>query len=127
MIGIRNMIDIVDIKNAKYLEFYSNDGCIYCKNKTTDEVVLVAEDEKYKILKKEYLDYQKWYREEKNKNIKQKEIVNQLINTIKTKLKNSDNYEMGLENSSYKDRLFTETYIELQVVLDKLKEVIDEI
>ena len=127
MIGIRNMIDIVDIKNAKYLEFYSNDGCIYCKNKTTDEVVLVAEDEKYKILKKEYLDYQKWYREEKNKNIKQKEIVNQLINAIKTKLKNSDNYEMGLENSSYKDRLFTETYIELQVVLDKLKEVIDEI
>lgn len=29
MIGIRNMIDIVDIKNAKYLEFYLNDGCIY--------------------------------------------------------------------------------------------------
>lgn len=91
------MIDIVDIKNAKYLEFYSNDGCIYCKNKTTDEVVFVAEDEKYKILKNEYLDYQKWYREEKNKNIKQKEIVNQLINAIKTKLKNSDNYEMGLK------------------------------
>lgn len=67
------------------------------------------------------------YREEKNKNIKQKEIVNQLINAIKTKLKNSDNYEMGVENSSYKDRLFTETYIELQVVLDKLKEVTDEI
>ena len=34
---------------------------------------------------------------------------------------------MGLENSSYKDRLFTETYIELQVILDKLKEVTDEI
>lgn len=78
-------------------------------------------------MKNEYLDYQKWYREEKNKNMKQKEILNQLINAIKTKLKNSDNYEMGLENSSYKDRLFTETYIELQVILDKLKEVTDEI
>lgn len=124
---MKKMIDIIDIKNAKYLEFYSNDGYIYCKNKITDEVVFVAEDEKYKILKNEYLDYQKWYREEKNKNIRQKEIVNKLINAIKTKLKNSDNYEMGLENSSYKDRLFTETYIELQVILDKLKEVTDEI
>lgn len=124
---MKKMIDIIDIKNSKYLEFYSNDGYIYCKNKITDEVVFVAEDEKYKILKNEYLDYQKWYREEKNKNIRQKKIVNQLINAIKTKLKNSDNYEMGLENSSYKDRLFTETYIELQVILDKLKEVTDEI
>lgn len=124
---MKKMIDIIDIKNSKYLEFYSNDGYIYCKNKITDEVVFVAEDEKYKILKNEYLDYQKWYREEKNKNIRQKKIVNQLINAIKTKLKNSDNYEMGLENSSYKDRLFTETYIELQIILDKLKEVTDEI
>lgn len=90
---MKKMIDIIDIKNAKYLKFYSNDGYIYCKNK----------------------------------NMKQKEILNQLINAIKTKLKNSDNYEMGLENSSYKDRLFTETYIELQVILDKLKEVTDEI
>lgn len=124
---MKKMIDIIDIKNAKYLKFYSNDGYIYCKNKITDEVVFIAEDEKYKILKNEYLDYQKWYREEKNKNMKQKEILNQLINAIKTKLKNSDNYEMGLENSSYKDRLFTETYIELQIILDKLKEVTDEI
>ena len=124
---MKKMIDIIDIKNSKYLEFYSNNGYIYCKNKITDEVVFVAEDEKYKILKNEYLDYQKWYREEKNKNIRQKKIVNQLINAIKTKLKNSDNYDMGLENSSYKDRLFTETYIELQVILDKLKEVTDEI
>lgn len=124
---MKKMIDIIDIKNAKYLKFYSNDGYTYCKNKITDEVVFIAEDEKYKILKNEYLDYQKWYREEKNKNMKQKEILNQLINAIKTKLKNSDNYEMGLENSSYKDRLFTETYIELQVILDKLKEVTDEI
>ena len=56
---MKKMIDIIDIKNAKYLEFYSNDGYIYCKNKITDEVVFVAEDEKYKILKNEYLDYQK--------------------------------------------------------------------
>lgn len=64
---MKKMIDIIDIKNAKYLEFYSNDGYIYCKNKITDEVVFVAEDEKYKILKNEYLDYQKWYREKKIK------------------------------------------------------------
>ncbi len=76
---MKKMIDIIDIKNAKYLKFYSNDGYIYCKNKITDEVVFIAEDEKYKILKNEYLDYQKWYREEKNKNMKQKEILNKLI------------------------------------------------
>lgn len=43
---MKKMIDIIDIKNAKYLKFYSNDGYIYCKNKITDEVVFIAEDEK---------------------------------------------------------------------------------
>lgn len=94
------MIDIVEIKNAKYLEFYSNDGCIYCKNKITDEVVLVAEDEKYKILKKEYLDCQKWYKEEKNKNIKQKEVIDKIFEKCQSKNKNYDyNVWMKLNDS----------------------------
>lgn len=99
------MIDIVEIKNTKYLEFYSNDGCIYCKNKITDEVVLVAEDEKYKILKKEYLDYQKWYKEEKNKNIKQKEVIDRIDKYIKPLITNRDDEHRYAINWYNKDVL----------------------
>lgn len=54
---------------------------------------------------------------------KQKEVIDKVNNHIKNKLQKSDAYEMGLKNSSYKDRLYSETYIELQVVLNILKEV----
>ena len=50
-------------------------------------------------------------------------ISNKVNNHIKNKLQKSDAYEMGLKNSSYKDRLYSETYIELQIVLNILKEV----
>ena len=54
---------------------------------------------------------------------KQKEVIDKVNNHIKNKLQKSDAYEMGLKNSSYKDRLYSETYIELQDVLNILKEV----
>ena len=37
------MIDIVEIKNSKYLRFYVEDNYIYCKNIKTDEKVIVGE------------------------------------------------------------------------------------
>ncbi len=37
------MIDIVDIKNAKYLNFYIENGYIYCENTRTNERVIVGE------------------------------------------------------------------------------------
>lgn len=36
------MIDIVDIKNAKYLKFYVKNGYIYCMDIVTDEIVIVG-------------------------------------------------------------------------------------
>ncbi len=54
---------------------------------------------------------------------KQKEAIDKVNNHIKNKLQKSDAYEMGLKNSGYKDRLYSETYIELQIVLNILKEV----
>lgn len=54
---------------------------------------------------------------------KQREVIDKVNNHIKNKLQKSDAYEMGLKNSSYKDRLYSETYIELQIVLNILKEV----
>ncbi len=56
---------------------------------------------------------------------KQKEVIDKVNNHIKNKLQKSNAYEMGLKNSSYKDRLYSETYIELQVVLNILKEVLE--
>lgn len=44
---------------------------------------------------------------------KQREVIDKANNHIKNKL----------QNSSFKDRLYSENYIELQIVLDILKEV----
>ena len=40
---MKKIIDIVDIKNAKYLKFYVEDGFIYCENIITEEKVIVGE------------------------------------------------------------------------------------
>lgn len=37
------MIDIVEIKKAKYLRFFLEDNYIYCENIETDEKVIVGE------------------------------------------------------------------------------------
>jgi hypothetical protein len=37
------IIDVEDIKNAKYLKFYVEDGFIYCVDIVTDEKVIVGE------------------------------------------------------------------------------------
>jgi len=36
------MIDILKIKNSKYLKFYVENGYIYCENIKTDERVIVG-------------------------------------------------------------------------------------
>ena len=42
--GLRGqIIDILDIKNAKYLKFYVKNDFIYCENVATDEKVIVGE------------------------------------------------------------------------------------
>lgn len=40
---MKKIIDIVDIKNAKYLKFYVKHGFIYCVDIVTDEKVIVGE------------------------------------------------------------------------------------
>ena len=40
------MIDIVQLRNSKYLKFYVEDGFIYCENTKTDERVIVGEYKK---------------------------------------------------------------------------------
>ena len=37
------MIDIIELKQAKYLRFYVEDNYIYCENIETDEKVIVGE------------------------------------------------------------------------------------
>ena len=40
---MKKIIDILDIKNAKYLKFYVKNDFIYCENVATDEKVIVGE------------------------------------------------------------------------------------
>lgn len=40
---MKKIIDIVDIKNAKYLKFYVEDGFIYCENIVTEEKAIVGD------------------------------------------------------------------------------------
>lgn len=42
MIVMGKMIDIIDIKNAKYLKFYVENDFIYCVDLVTDEKVIVG-------------------------------------------------------------------------------------
>ena len=42
---MKKIIDIVDIKNAEYLKFYVENGCIYCENVISDERVIVGESD----------------------------------------------------------------------------------
>ncbi len=37
------MIDIFELRKAKYLRFYVENGYIYCENLETDEKVIVGE------------------------------------------------------------------------------------
>lgn len=37
------MIDIIELKKAKYLRFYVENNYIYCENIETDEKVIVGE------------------------------------------------------------------------------------
>lgn len=40
---MNKIIDIVDIRNAKYLKFYVENDFIYCENIATQERVIVGE------------------------------------------------------------------------------------
>lgn len=42
----KKMIDVLDIKFAKYLRFYVKDNYIYCENIENDEIVIVGEVKK---------------------------------------------------------------------------------
>ncbi len=37
---MKKIIDIVDIKNAKYLKFYVENGFIYCENSSGERVIV---------------------------------------------------------------------------------------
>ena len=40
---MKKIIDIVDVRNAKYLKFYVENDFIYCENLTSGERVIVAD------------------------------------------------------------------------------------
>ena len=43
---MKKIIDIVDIKNAKYLKFYVEDRFIYCENSSGERVIVGDSDVK---------------------------------------------------------------------------------
>lgn len=49
------------------------------------------------------------------------EVIDETIKYIKTKINNSFNYDYGFDTSNPSDRLFTETVIELQCILEILQ------
>lgn len=63
--------------------------------------------------------------EQENQQLKEQlrqkdEVIDELIKSIKEKINKSFNYDYGLDSHNFRDRLFTETIIELEYILEIL-------